>query len=283
MDKDLKRRRWAIKKKLDGWQTKRICQALGIPRQTFYSWWHRYQNEGWNGLLEKSRRPHKLPPKKVTKQDIKRIRTIREKYGYGPNKIEAELGGKLGHTTIYKVLVELGLNNPVDKPRTKGMHSKMFERRHPNSMWQTDIKIIADEDYLISFMDDHSRFMTGSERFENAKAENIIWLMEESISRWDKPREILSDRGPQYHANQENAGLTAFDRTLKSLGIKHILCGVKRPMTIGKIESFHGRYDAESPYFGSHSEYIQFWNYKRLHQGIGYVTPATRYLNVTSV
>jgi len=47
----------------------------------------------------------------------------------------------------------------------------------------------------------------------------------------------------------------------------------KRPITIGKVERFHGSYVRETWRHPCHGAYIYHWNYERPHQGIDYLMP----------
>ena len=47
----------------------------------------------------------------------------------------------------------------------------------------------------------------------------------------------MTDHGSQFFANK--GGISQFDRVCKELGIQHILAGVRKPTTIGKIERWH--------------------------------------------
>ncbi|HEC95726.1 MAG TPA: hypothetical protein ENI50_01745 [Euryarchaeota archaeon] len=68
---------------------------------------------------------------------------LRKERNWGPNKIEAYLKNKqdkvhpVGHNTIYRIICNAGLNNALErKRRTWG--KKRFERKHSNSLWQSN-------------------------------------------------------------------------------------------------------------------------------------------------
>ena len=52
---------------------------------------------------------------------------------------------------------------------------------------------------------------------------------------------------------------------------------MRRPSTIGKIEAFHKAYTVEAWIYPTHREFVNYWNYERSHQGIGYLYPADAY------
>jgi hypothetical protein len=74
--------------------------------------------------------------------------------------------------TVYSILRREGLNNPLKKPRIKRT-CKRWQRRRPNSLWQFDLKQV-DAEWLITILDDHSGFVTGSEFFKEGTARAVF-------------------------------------------------------------------------------------------------------------
>jgi transposase InsO family protein len=89
---------------------------------------------------------------------------------------------------------------------------------------------------MISFLDDHSRFVPGSRVHHNPTAEHAIKLLEESVKLYGKPDQVLTDRGSQFYPAR--GGISAFTQFCSGNGIEHIVASVRRPSTIGKIEAF---------------------------------------------
>ena len=89
----------------------------------------------------------------------------------------------------------------------------------------------------------------GSEKFYSPTAENTVWLLEECIDRYGKPREVLTDRGTQFYPARKKSGgetLSRFTRHCQEPGIKHIVASKRRPTTIGKVEAYHKAYVYEA-------------------------------------
>ncbi|GLY83751.1 helix-turn-helix domain-containing protein [Actinoallomurus iriomotensis] len=62
------------------------CRYYGISRTCFYRWLRRYQDEGIDGLRDRSSRPHHSP--NATQADIvNKIVYLRQNYHFGPLKI----------------------------------------------------------------------------------------------------------------------------------------------------------------------------------------------------
>lgn len=46
VDSELRRRRWIVNRKLQGWRSTEIATALRIDERTVYRWWHVYRKQG---------------------------------------------------------------------------------------------------------------------------------------------------------------------------------------------------------------------------------------------
>jgi len=243
----------------------------------FYYWWNRYQIDGWDGLNEKTKgRP--CGPK--LEDNLKeRIIKLRKRYEWGPNKIAGYLihrGVDVDHNQVYNTICQAGLNKPITKPR-KTWGTTRFEREHNNSLWQADFKLCDDDLWMISYQDDHSRFIVGSVKIYSPTGANAILLLDRAVRRYGVPRQILTDQGTQF--KPARGGVSAFRRHCVDLGIEHITASVRRPTTCGKIEAFHKAYQMESHLFKEHWSFIRYYNYIRPHEAIGYLAPAEIYLN----
>jgi len=291
MERELRRRRWIVRKKLQGRKEEDIASGLRISTRTVRRWWRIYQDEGWSGLELKSRRPQTIHRK--DKEAVERAIALRQKYGWGPSKIAACMkreGMHIGHGTVYRYLCEAGLNKPLEKPR-RTWGKKRFQREHPNSLWQADFKLAEDDNWMVTYLDDHSRFVLGSEKFYDPTAENALRLLEDCLDKYGKPRQILTDRGTQFYPSKKKAKgetLSRFTRQCRGLGIEHIVASKRRPTTIGKVEAYHKAYVFEAWMFDALSKFalskfVHYWNYERPHQGINYMYPAELYFNRTYV
>jgi transposase InsO family protein len=280
MDEVVRRRRWIVRRKLEGWKIDRIAEALQVSEKTVDRWCGIHRKYGWEGLRIKSKAPHNYWETPL--ETVELILKLRRERCWGPCKIEGYLKNYakkegpviVGHTTIHKLLIEAGLNNPITAPRkTWGKHR--FQRPYSNNLWQSDFKMTEADEWMISYLDDHSRYVPGSEIHHTPTGEHAIQLLEDCIHEHGKPDQILTDQGTQYHPARGN--LSAFTEFCNGNGIEHITASKRRPSTIGKIEAFHKAYDREAWMFKTHQEFIQYWNYQRPHQGIGYLYPADIY------
>ena len=210
---------------------------------------------------------------------VELILQLRRMRRWGPCRIEGYLRNyakqiTVSHTTIHKILMKAGLNNPIPNPR-RVWGKRRFQRPHSNNLWQADFKLTEQDEWMISFLDDHSRFIPGSRIHHNPTAQHAIQLLKESIGQYGKPDQILTDRGTQFYPAR--GGVSEFTKFCTGNGIEHIVTSVRRPSTIGKIEAFHKAYVYEASIYPTHKEFVNYWNYERPHQGIGYLYPADIY------
>ena len=270
----VKLRRWCIGRRGEGVPVSRICTSAQIPRRTFYNWWNRYQLHGLEGLEPRSRAPHNIH--RVDPITVEKAVALRREKGWGPQLISGYLGTqgiRIGSTTVYRTLCQEGLNHPLAKPRIKRTY-KRWQRKRPNSLWQCDLKLVGAR-WLITILDDHSRYVTGSQIFKEGTAENVIWLLDKAIHEYSRPREILTDHGSQFWSVRK--GESSFDAYCEANSIRHILGGIGKPTTLGKIERWFRTYDQEHARFLLHRKFIQYYNWERPHMALSYSTPADVY------
>ena len=68
MDEVLKKRRWIVRRRLEGSKVDEIASALRINEKTVDRWWRVYRKQGWAGLQIKSKRNrsyHRTPESTV--------------------------------------------------------------------------------------------------------------------------------------------------------------------------------------------------------------------------
>lgn len=260
--------------RMQGYTDKEIIQELEVSRRTYFYWKSRIDKEGLPSVVHKQK-PGPKPTEIIDADLRKQILGWRDKYGWSPVKIEGHLkvhsNTKVSHRQIYYLLKEMKRNKSIGYTRRiKG--KKRYERTHSMSLLHMDWKDVHTNPMLTT-LDDHSRFVNASEKFSEATMENSIKQVELVIRRFGKPKQILTDRGVQFWNNRGETP-TAFTQFCMDNSITHIKCSKSSPQANGKLEAFHGCYDAESWRFKTHQKFIRYWNYKRPHGGIGYLYPS---------
>jgi transposase InsO family protein len=181
--------------------------------------------------------------------------------------------GQRGLVKKYAVLKENGLIIGLSRERKQRTYIR-YQRKHPNSMWQTDLTNWKDH-VVIAYIDDYSRFITGVGAFNNGITANVIEVFQDAIDAYGKPREVLTDHGTQFYA--VNRDESEFDRLCASHRIKHILGSIGKPTTTGKIERWFGSLKTNIDNFRSVGDYMKYYNYEKPHKSLCYAVPAERY------
>jgi len=259
---------------MQGYADREIIEQLKVPRRTYFYWKAKIDDKGLASVMHKQR-PGPKPSISID-QDVRRLVIgFRDKYGWSPVKLEGHLrvhhNINVSHRQIYYLLQATKKNKSLGYVRRiKG--KKRYERTHSMSLLHMDWKDVHIKPMLTT-LDDHSRFVTASEKFSNATMENSIKQLELVVRQFGKPKQVLTDRGIQFWNNRGEKP-TDFTQFCIDNDIEHIKCSKASPQANGKLEAFHGCYDAESWRFKTHAKYIHYWNYQRPHGGIGYLYPS---------
>jgi transposase InsO family protein len=197
-------------------------------------------------------------------------------------------------TAVVRVLKEAGYELEEVPTRRHPDKVRRFERARPNQLWQTDLftfllKRQNRRVYLVAFMDDHSRFITGFGLHASQSTALVLEVLRTAISSYGVPEEILTDNGTQYVTWR---GKSAFTKELQKRGIRQVVASPRRPQTLGKIERFWGtlwRECIETAVFLDLADaqrrighFIDYYNFQRTHQGIEGLVPADRYFGTGS-
>jgi transposase InsO family protein len=298
-------RQWTVAEKLEAVQARQkgltfdeISGLYGVSYKTLKIWEKSYEEGGIAGLEQATQRcsVRAASPKVESAEKILAEVTPTEVRA-GVGKIQGALYRNgflnLARETVRKLLRRNG-HGPLhqSKPRrNKPKQVRHFERATPNEMWQTDIMSFMLKGqyraYLIGFMDDHSRFLVGWGLYRFQTAANVMEVFRAGIEKHGMPKEVLSDNGRQYYTWRGKSKFTEF---LTKLGIRHIRSRPYHPQTLGKIESFWrnlfqeclsqlplSSFEEAQEKIGA---YIEYYNFKRPHQGIGNLMPADRFYKV---
>jgi transposase InsO family protein len=278
------------------------CDDSGISRETFYKWRARYEAEGLDGLVERSRRPKSSPrATPVAIEDV--IVTLRKELleigsDAGPGTIHWHLGNRtdLGLTaeqipsesTIWRVLVRRGFVTP--EPNKKPRKAiRRFEADRPNERWQTDatkwkIKIGGTE--IVGILDDCTRMCLSLMAFSSATSEACWQAFCEAASRHGLPVQLLSDNGLCFSGKLRGVEVF-FETQLRAAGVRPVTSRPFHPQTCGKIERFHQtlkKWLRKQPLARDLIELqhqldrFRYWyNNERPHRALGRITPAQRW------
>jgi|TARA_B100001971_G_C18255246_1_gene581526 transposase InsO family protein len=273
---DIKKKLWIIQQKEDlGISIKEIADSQKISRRTVERLLKMYHDKGIKALEHKK---IGRPEEQLSLEIRQRIIELK-KESHGIRRTEGLLklkGLHVSHNKIHRLLTRLGM---VDHEPKKGRRKNYIrrERKHSNSLWQTDFCWIEKlECWLCAWLDDHSRFVPVADYFTEATTENVISLFEKGAKKFGYPKQTLSDRGTQFYPN---LGETCrFLEHMKNQNVNHIFASIKKPTTCGKLERFWGTHNTERWKFSSLKKFLDYYNCKRPHMSLDYLTPYNVYM-----
>lgn len=278
-----------------------FCKAWGLSPATLWKWQSRYRENGSEGLLDSPRRSDdRRLGMKVPVAVQNEILDIKKKEpSYGLKKIKNWMfrfrGVRVSTGTIRKTVRSEGLELATQKKKRRRKAPakiKRFERAKPMQLWQSDITQFnvgpsSMRVYLTVFMDDHSRYIVGWRLLSKQTADLVLDAFKDSVVRFGKPQEVLTDQGRQYFAWR---GKSELEKLLESEGIKHVVSRAHHPQTLGKCERF---WETVYNEFWTRAKpqdleearlrlkyFIDHYNHQRPHQGLDGMTPADRFFGV---
>jgi len=271
-----------------------IQQECGVSSETIGRWVRAYQRSGQAGLATRYRGKGRSLPGPVKEKiiELKKSEPL-----FGIKRISQVLRRAFflsaSPETVRKTLHESNLASPPHKKRQRNItRPRFFERSVPNQLWQTDIftfRLGGHYAYLIGYIDDYSRYVTGLELFRSQTGQNVIEVYRRAAAEYNPPKEMLTDNGRQYTSWH---GKSRFEGELKKDKIHHIKSQPHHPMTLGKIERFwktiyleflsRAQFDSFEDAVERIRQWVKYYNHKRPHQGIGGLCPADRYFEIQS-
>jgi transposase InsO family protein len=221
--------------------------AAGASRASAYRWWRRYQQEGWEGLLDRPSVPVRQP-RRLPRQVEVEILAAREYAHAGP----VVVGGLLGRpaSTVWKVLRRYGCSR---LPRRALEPPRRYERARPGELVHVDIKRLgrfhtpgkrvfndrfqrnrhAGWQYVHLAIDDHSR-LAYAEILPTESPQDCArflrraagWYLDHGVHI----ERVISDNGNGYRSS-------AWRDTCAQLDIHRRYTRPRRPQTNGKAEA----------------------------------------------
>jgi transposase InsO family protein len=287
---------------LDTWQRSGLpagdfAALVGLSKHTLYAWKKKFDQLGPGGLMDQTRggakgsRVHEL-----TKRTILMLKKANPEWGCQRISDMLLRGPALpaSAAAVARVLHEAGYQMEEVATHPHPDKQRQFERATPNQLWQTDLftfvlKRQNRRVYMVAFMDDNSRFITGYGIHASQSAAMVLEVVRTAIVAHGTPQEMLTDNGSQYVTWR---GTSAFHREMDKRGIKQIVAKPQRPQTLGKIERFWGtlwRECIETSVFVDLDDarrrighFIDYYNFQRPHQGIDGLVPADRFFGAAS-
>jgi len=273
---------------------KQTLIELNINRGTFYDWYRKYQQGGYDALANCYRRPkqfwNQIPP--LERQRVVEIalehpeKSPRELAWYITDKREYYIS----ESSVYRILKSHDLvTSPmysVISARDKFAHPT----KAPNELWQTDFtwfKVVHwGWYYLCTILDDYSRYILAWQLCTGMSTQEVKATIEAAIgfSGVRDPRvlhrpRLLSDNRPCYVS-------AALKQYLEQQDMAHTRGRPYHPMTQGKIERYHRsmknillleNYFSPDELADQIDLFIEYYNHHRYHEALNNLTPVDVY------
>ena len=267
---------------------------MDIPRSSFYEWYRRYQDEGYDGLASQPKDLRQVW-NKIPEWEKERVVEVAREY---PEKSCREIAWLMtdhreyfiSESSVYRILKACDL---ITSPVFTVVSAKdKFE--HPttrvNELWQTDFTYLKVVHwgwyYLSTVMDDFSRYIIAWQLCRTMKAEDVKSTLDMAIAETgvehvqvvQRPR-LLSDNGACFISHE-------LKKYLETHEIRHVRTKVYHPMTQGKIERYYrsmknlillDNYYAPEELTARIRAWVEYYNHHRYHEAIDNVTPADKY------
>ena len=273
---------------------KRTVKELGVNRSTFYAWYRKFHEDGYDGLVDRKPHPNKVWNKipELVKEQVVDIALDQ------PEKSPRELAWFITDTqeyyisesSVYRILKTYDL---ITSPAYVVIAASA-QFKHPtkrvHELWQTDFlyfKIIGwGWYYLSSVLDDYSRYIIAWQLCNSMSVHDVQATLDlaikqtgvDSVHIRHRPR-LLSDNGPCYFSQE-------LRKYLDERRMKHTRGAPYHPQTQGKIERYHRSMknviNLQHYYFPWELEkevaaFVEYYNDRRYHESLNNVTPADVY------
>jgi putative transposase len=248
----------------------RQCELIGLPRSTWY-----YEPVG------------------ETAENLALMREIDEVYlkwpFYGSRKIAEELG--VNRKRVQRLMRRMGLQAIYPKRRTTWPAAghqiypyllRDIEVSRPDQVWATDITYVPMRHgflYLVAIMDWYSRYVLAWRLSNTLEGTFCLEALADALRR-GRPEIFNSDQGSQFTA-------TAFTERLEASGVAISMDGRGRAIDNVFVERLWRSVKYEEVYLKDYtnaweaedslSSYFRFYCHRRIHQALGYRTPAEVY------
>ena len=182
--------------------------------------------------------------------------------------------------SVLRILTENGLNTVWTQPGRAKKPNGFVQPTKIHQHWHVDIayiNVMGSFMFLISVLDGYSRYILNHGLYANMEEATVSSVIYEAHEKYpaEQPA-VIMDNGGQFIAKEFKVMLREFKMSPRYISVGH-------PQSNGKIERFHRTIKSEKTRVSAFispedaqrqvSNYITFYNEKRLHASLNYLTP----------
>ncbi len=284
----------------EGDAARQTAQRFDCSVSSVRNYFRAWRKDGKRGLMPTVKR-REYPPK-TPWEVIQIILLFRRLLHWGGDRIAAELASRgiyhISGQGVYNLFKRYRVYTRTYHPVGKraGIRYKGVEVTKANEVWHLDFAgpfITADGQkcWVLIAVDAYSRLLLTLNVVESLETQVVLDHLSELFAQYGKPRKIVTDNAPTFASVWEN-NCHRFTEGLESDGIEHQLIPAYYPEANGKAEAAVkiAKKEAILPFIQTEPDWSiqgfqallhrfqEYYNFDRLHGGIGWQTPAQRWL-----
>jgi len=288
---------------LEGEKMARVCREFGISRVTGYKIFSRYKDVGYQGLLDRSRRPYRHANRLPFQLERAIVGLRNEHPSWGAAKIRAKIVRSFpmvpppAKSTVHAVLDRNGLVERRKRRRYKAQGTLLSNASSPNALWCADFKgefMLGNRKYCypLTITDYSSRYLLACEALESTKSMLAFSVFERAFKDHGLPSAIRTDNGNPFASPNALFGLSKLAVWWLRLGINIERIKPGNPQQNGRHERMHLTLKKEATKPASFNflqqqsrfdDFIEVYNQQRPHQALQMRYPAELYTPSTRV
>jgi len=274
-----------------------LCRRFGVSRRIGYKWLERYEDEGVEGLKDRSRAPlhhAQAMPERIAEQCI----AVRRAHPtWGPVKVRGWLEEHRPRTrwpassTIGELFDREGLTVKRRLRRRSAPSSAPFGQcAAANDTWCIDFKgwfVTGDGARCepLTLSDAHSRYLLRCQALSRTDTDHVWPVLEAAFREFGLPLRLRSDNGPPF-ASCGAGGLSQLSVKVIKAGVVPERITPGKPQQNGRLERLHLTLLQDTANPPARSLRQQLWRLRRFqrlynderpHQALGNDTPAKHY------
>jgi transposase InsO family protein len=273
-----------------------LCKNFVISRPTDYKIIARFEQEGYDGLRELSRKPKTSHPNATDEKIVNGILKLKEKHKlWGAKKIRKLLYNDYHEElipsvlTVHNILKKHGLVSPQKRlRRVKPIHP-IFDPKECNEVWSADYKgkfLMGNKIYChpLTIADSKSRFVFTAKGHYNETLKNAKSEFTKVFRKYGIPKQMHTDNGSPFGSVRAIQRFTRLSYWFIELGVMPVFSDPAHPEQNGRHERMHRDLKAACAKPSAQdlkaqqrrlNHFVKEYNHVRPHEALNMETPAS--------